>query len=97
MSDLSIDGIEIVNELVHGWTAKYAYLTKFLDKTDQIYRFQCEFSLPSPHLPIPKSTVKVFFFLEKKDKEILIKYRFENDSLIHLPEKTVTAYKMEVF
>lgn len=92
MSDFSKKGIQIVNSLVNTWTNKYSFLTKYLEKKDNSFTFQCEFSLPCPDLPIPKATVKVFFFIENTGS---ITYRFENDSLIHTPDKTVSSSLME--
>lgn len=41
--------------------------------------------------------MKIFFFLEPSNsKEVSIKYRFENDCLIHNIDKTVHFAKMEV-
>lgn len=59
--------------------------------------FLCEFGLPTPNKPVPIATVKTFFSLEPDNtKNVSIKYRFENDSLIHIVDKTVHPLLMEV-
>jgi len=51
--------------------------------------FITEFSLPIKSKPIPKWTVKVFFYLKMENNEVKMEFRFENDSLIHRPDRTL--------
>jgi hypothetical protein len=47
-----------------------------------------EFSLPLINKPIPKATVKVYFYLNEDETSTTgfnMKFRFESDSLIHNP------------
>jgi hypothetical protein len=54
-------------------------------------RYVTEFSLPLIDKPIPNWTVKVHFTLKKNEEISLqnLRFRFENDSLIHTPDKTI--------
>ena len=48
-----------------------------------------EFSLPLKSKPIPRATVKVYFYLRPDGDNYSLKFRFENDSLIHSKDGTV--------
>ena len=47
-----------------------------------------EFSLPQAQQPYPVATVRVYFSCYNQDS-LKITFRFEKDSLIHLPNKTI--------
>lgn len=58
-----------------------------------------EFSLPQINKPIPSATVKVYFTLsanEADPKGVDMTFRFESDSLIHRPDRTIRISQMEV-
>jgi hypothetical protein len=47
-----------------------------------------EFSLPQPQKPVPVATIRVYFTCANHD-QLRITFRFEKDSLIHSPSKTI--------
>lgn len=47
-----------------------------------------EFSLPQPVKPVPVTTIRVYFSCHNHD-QLKITFRFEKDSLIHSPNKTI--------
>ena len=47
-----------------------------------------EFSLPQPQQPVPVATIRVYFTCNQGDP-LDISFRFEKDSLIHSPQKTI--------
>lgn len=50
-----------------------------------------EFSLPQAHTPVPTATVRVYFTCSAKEGPMQTTFRFEKDSLIHSPDKTIRA------
>lgn len=50
-----------------------------------------EFSLPLAHTPVPTATVRVYFTCSAKEGPMQTTFRFEKDSLIHSPDKTIRA------
>lgn len=55
-----------------------------------------EFSLPTPGKPIPISTVQVYFFAKDAGSGTVdLRYRFEKDSLVHTPGKSIRETQME--
>lgn len=55
-----------------------------------------EFSLPQAQQPIPVATVRVYFTCSSHDGPLHITFRFEKDSLIHSPQKTIRHGEIEV-
>ncbi len=53
-----------------------------------------EFSLPQPHTPVPTANVRVYFTCTCKEGPVTTTFRFEKDSLIHSPDKTIRAKEM---
>lgn len=47
-----------------------------------------EFSLPQAQQPVPVATIRVYFTCAQADP-LSITFRFEKDSLIHHPGKTI--------
>ena len=54
-----------------------------------------EFSLPQPQKPVPVATIRVYFTCSNYDT-LKITFRFEKDSLIHSPNKTIRQQEIEV-
>lgn len=54
-----------------------------------------EFSLPQPQKPVPVATIRVYFTCDNHD-HLRITFRFEKDSLIHTPSKTIRQQEIEV-
>jgi hypothetical protein len=54
-----------------------------------------EFSLPQPQRPVPVATIRVYFTCTNQD-QLKITFRFEKDSLIHSPTKTIRHQEIEV-
>lgn len=54
-----------------------------------------EFSLPQPQRPVPIATIRVYFTCTNQD-QLKITFRFEKDSLIHSPMKTIRHQEIEV-
>ncbi|KAL4491859.1 hypothetical protein ABPG72_006114 [Tetrahymena utriculariae] len=95
---IEIEGVHLINEFVHTWTQKYLFQTTYQEHNKHGYVFMTEFSLPQINKPIPTATVKVYFYLnedESSPKGIKITFRFENDSLIHTPDRTIRISQME--
>ena len=55
-----------------------------------------EFSLPQPLKPVPPATIRVYFACANHE-HLKISFRFEKDSLIHSPSKTIRQQEIEVF
>lgn len=53
-----------------------------------------EFSLPQPQRPVPVATIRVYFTCTNQD-QLKITFRFEKDSLIHSPTKTIRHQEIE--
>lgn len=47
-----------------------------------------EFSLPQPQKPVPPATIRVYFTCNNHE-QLKVTFRFEKDSLIHSPNKTI--------
>ena len=58
-------------------------------------RFMVEFSLPQPQRPVPVATIRVYFTCLNQE-HLKITFRFEKDSLIHTPTKTIRHQEIEV-
>jgi Ca2+-binding EF-hand superfamily protein len=87
------DYIQVITEIVSGWTKKYLHNTKFVDaQADGVNKYMTEFGLPTATLPVPMASVRVYFFIDARGE---IYFRFENDSLHHTPDKTVRDTVME--
>jgi|JI6StandDraft_1071083.scaffolds.fasta_scaffold08909_6 hypothetical protein len=95
---MSLDerGRRAIEELVKKWTEKYLYHITFLEKQGTELHFMVEFSLPTPEKPIPISTVQVYFFVRDVGSGAVdLRYRFEKDSLVHTPGKSIRDTQME--
>lgn len=57
-------------------------------------KFMVEFSLPQPQRPVPVATIRVYFTCTNQD-QLKITFRFEKDSLIHSPTKTIRHQEIE--
>jgi hypothetical protein len=54
-----------------------------------------EFSLPQAQQPVPVATIRVYFTCVHNEV-LTITFRFEKDSLIHSPNKTIRQQEIEV-
>lgn len=84
-----------VEGIVETWTKKYQYHISLIEtkpnEVKYLYfyaRFMVEFSLPQPQKPVPVATIRVYFTCTNHDT-LRITFRFEKDSLIHSPNKTI--------
>ncbi|EGR28085.1 hypothetical protein IMG5_183420 [Ichthyophthirius multifiliis] len=91
-------GEELINNFISTWTQKYLYQTTYQTYNTFGHVFMTEFSLPLINKPIPKATVKVYFYLNEDESSVTgfnLKFRFESDSLIHNPQRTLRISQME--
>ncbi|CAK61582.1 unnamed protein product (macronuclear) [Paramecium tetraurelia] len=97
MTDLLERSIHLINNFVSQWTKKYLYYTSYIEETSSGHTFMTVFSLPTPSNPIPVATVKVYFYIPDltDPSERTMSFRFENDSLIHLVNRTIRISQME--
>lgn len=88
-------GRRAIEDLVRKWTSKYLYHITFLKKDGPELQYMVEFSLPTPDKPVSISTVQVYFFVKEATGGATdLKYRFEKDSLVHTPGKSIRETQM---
>ena len=85
-----------IEELVKKWTDKYLYHITFVEKQGTEIQFMVEFSLPTPEKSMPNSTVQMYFIVRDAGSGTIdMRYRFEKDSLVHTPGKSIRDTQME--
>jgi hypothetical protein len=77
-------GQEIVQQMVNEWSKVYINQVFFIDHIEGVWYYGVEFSKPKNIMPIPESTVKVYFsIVDGEDGQPDVEFYFENESLKH--------------
>lgn len=91
-----MDCKQFIISYVDDWSKKYKHIVKYLETIDgAVHRYKVVFSKPEAEQPVPIAVVHVYFKFDTTTQSMT--YQFENSNLIHRPNLTVKANKMEMW
>eukprot|EP00388_Colpodella_angusta_P045071 GDKK01064875.1.p1 GENE.GDKK01064875.1~~GDKK01064875.1.p1 ORF type:complete len:721 (-),score=175.22 GDKK01064875.1:119-2260(-) len=87
---------QFIASYVEDWSKKYKHIVKYVETIEgKVHKYKVVFSKPEAELPVPEAVVHVYFKFDTVSQSMT--YQFENSNLVHRPNLTVKANKMEMW